>query len=142
MCDGADGRQCLAAEAERRDVEEVVAVELRRGVALDAKREVGRVHAVAVIGDADERKSAIDRDDLDLARAGVDGVLDQLLDHARRPLHHLAGGDAVHGLRAQLADRHGAVLLVFVRLAGLARDLRRLREASFTRSMRSMAMSR
>ncbi len=28
---------------------------------------------------------------------GVDGVLDQLLDDARRPLDHLAGGDAVDG---------------------------------------------
>ena len=37
-------------------------------------------------------------DDLDLARAGVDGVLDQLLDDARGPLDHLAGGDAVDGL--------------------------------------------
>ena len=33
--------------------------------------------------------------DLDAVRAGIERVLDQLLDHARRPLDHLAGGDAV-----------------------------------------------
>jgi hypothetical protein len=31
----------------------------------------------------------------DAARPGVDGVLDQFLDHAGGPLHHLAGGNAV-----------------------------------------------
>ncbi len=39
--------------------------------------------------------------------AGVERVLDQLLDHAARPLDHLAGGDAVDGLGAELADGHG-----------------------------------
>ena len=39
--------------------------------------------------------------------AGIDRVLDQLLDHARRPLDHLAGGDAVDEFPRQLADGHG-----------------------------------
>ena len=43
--------------------------------------------------------------------AGVDRVLDQLLDHRRRPLDHLAGGDAVGDGLGQAADRgHGPVL--------------------------------
>ena len=46
--------------------------------------------------------------DLDPAGARVDGVLDQLLDDARRPLDHLAGGDAVDHVLAEAADRHGA----------------------------------
>ena len=41
-------------------------------------------------------------------RAGVERVLDQLLDDARRPLDHLAGGDAVDGGFGQLADGHAA----------------------------------
>ena len=41
--------------------------------------------------------------------AGVERVLDQLLDHARRPLDHLAGGDAVDGLGAELADGHAGL---------------------------------
>ena len=56
-------------------------------------------HAAAVVADADEREAAGRRHHLDLAGAGVERVLDQLLDHARRPLDHLAGGDAVDGLR-------------------------------------------
>ena len=44
-------------------------------------------------------------------RAGVDRVLDQLLHHARRTFHHLAGGDAVDDLFGELADRHGRNLV-------------------------------
>ncbi len=73
-----------------------------------AEREVVRLHAGAVVGDADQRQAAGRCHDLDLARAGVDGVLDELLDDARRPLDHLARGDAVDGLGAQLANRHVA----------------------------------
>ncbi len=39
---------------------------------------------------------------------GVDGVLDQLLDHRRRPLDDFPGGDLVGQVVGQLADaRHG-----------------------------------
>ena len=38
--------------------------------------------------------------------AGVDRVLDQLLDDARRALDHLARGDAVDEVRRQLAYGH------------------------------------
>ena len=41
-----------------------------------------------------------------LRRAGVERVLDQFLDDARRPLDHLAGGDAVDDAFGQLADGH------------------------------------
>jgi hypothetical protein len=43
---------------------------------------------------------------VDPARAGVDRVLDQLLDHARRAFDHFAGGDAVDELFGKLADGH------------------------------------
>ena len=39
--------------------------------------------------------------------AGVERVLDQLLDRRRRPLDHLAGGDAVDEQRIEAADWHG-----------------------------------
>ena len=42
-----------------------------------------------------------------LRRAGVERVFDELLHDARRPLDHLAGGDAVDGGFGQLADGHG-----------------------------------
>ena len=63
-------------------------------------------HAGAVVGDADEREPTRRRHHLDVARAGVERVLDQLLDHAAGTLDHLAGGDAVDGLGAELADGH------------------------------------
>jgi hypothetical protein len=48
--------------------------------------------------------------DLDPRGAGVDGVVDQLLDGAGRPFDHLAGGDAVDGLGRQAADGHNVGL--------------------------------
>ncbi len=54
--------------------------QLRSGVALDGQFEVGSGHAAAVILDQDARQSALFRSDVDLARAGVDGVFDQFLD--------------------------------------------------------------
>jgi hypothetical protein len=50
---------------------------------------------VAIILDTHQPFAACRRGDDDAARPGVDGVLDQFLDHAGGPLHHLAGGNAV-----------------------------------------------
>ena len=75
---------------------------------LDRKREIGASHAFAVIGDADQPAAAAIGEHVDAARAGVERVLDQLLDHARRPFDHLAGGDAVDDGLGQLADGHFA----------------------------------
>ena len=76
---------------------------------LDGQRQfVGR-NARAVVRHADQRQPAGDRHHLDLARAGIDGVLDQLLDDAGRPLDHLTGGDPVDGLGTELPDGHGGV---------------------------------
>ena len=107
----ADRGQRLAAEAERADGEQVVAGELGGGVALDGEFEIGARHAGAVVGDADQPAAAAVGDDVDAAGAGIERVLDQLLDHARRPLDHLAGGDAVDDCFRQLADGHGGLLL-------------------------------
>ena len=109
MRDRADRGQRLAAKAERADVEQIVVGELRGGVPLDGKREFVRRHAAAVVVDAQQRQAAGDGDHVDLRGAGVDGVLDQFLDDGRRPLDHLAGGDAIDGLRRELADRHAAI---------------------------------
>ena len=106
----ADRGQRLAAEAERADVEQVVAGQLRGGVALDREREVGARHAGAVVGDADQPPPAAVGHHLDAARAGVERVLDELLDHARRALDHLAGGDAVDDAFGELADGHCVAL--------------------------------
>ena len=101
-----DRRQRLAAEAERRDGGEIAVGQLGRRVALDRERQVGGAHAGAVVDDADEAAAAGLDGDVDRAGAGVERVLDQLLDRRRRPLDHLAGGDAVDEQRVEAADGH------------------------------------
>jgi hypothetical protein len=102
----ADRGQRLAAETKGSDRNEIVVVQLRGGVAFDGKRQIGAAHALAVIGDADQAAPAAVSEDIDARRAGVECVLDQLLDHARRPLHDLARRDAVDDGFGELADRH------------------------------------
>ena len=104
---GADRRQRLAAKAQRADGDEIVVGELGGGVALDRQRQVGARHALAVVGDANQPPAAAVGEHVDAARAGIERVLDQLLDHARRTLDHLAGGDAVDDGFGELADGHG-----------------------------------
>ena len=103
----ADRRQSLTAEAERTDRDEIVVGELRGGVTLDRKRKIGARHAVAIVGDANEPPAAAVGEHIDAAGAGIERVLDEFLDHARRPLDHLARGDAVDNGLGQLADGHG-----------------------------------
>ena len=76
-------------------------------MALDRQRQIGPRHALAVVGDADETAAAAVGEHVDAARAGIERVLDQFLDHARRTLDHLAGGDAVDDGFGKLADGHG-----------------------------------
>ena len=103
----ADRGQRLAAKAQRADRNQIVVGKLRRGVALDREREIGARHALAVVGDADQAAAAAVGEHVDAARAGIERVLDQFLDHARRALDHLAGGDAVDDGFGKLADGHG-----------------------------------
>ena len=107
----ADRGQRLAAESERTDAQQVLVVELGGGVALDRESEIGVGHAAAVVGDGDLSPAAAVGENIDPARAGVDGILDQFLDHARRTLDHLAGGDAVDDLFGQLSDGHSGSLV-------------------------------
>ena len=103
---GADRGQRLAAEAERQDRGEIIASELGGGVALDGERQVVSAHAGAVVGDADQPQAAARRRNVDAARTGIDRILDQLLDDARRPLDDLTRGDAVDEIRRQLTYGH------------------------------------
>src|SRR5580704_12350817 len=81
-------------------------------MAFDRKLEVGPAHALAVVGDADQAAAAAVGEHVDAARAGIERVLDQFLDHARRTLDHLAGGDAIDGGFRKLADGHGRLGLI------------------------------
>jgi hypothetical protein len=107
-----DRRQRLAAEAEEADINEVVACELGSRVALDGEPEIIRSHAGAIVAHRDQRTAAVTQGGIDPPRAGVDGVLHQLLQRRRRAFHHLARGDAVHQRLRQTADRrHGRATL-------------------------------
>src|SRR5690349_2199035 len=76
-------------------------------MAIDRKCEVVLRHAGAVVGDADPSLTAAVREDVDAGRAGVNRVLNQLLDDACRTLDHFARGDAVDDSLRKLADGHG-----------------------------------
>jgi hypothetical protein len=109
---GRDARQRLAAEAERPDAREVVdARELTRRVTREGEQRVVRMHPGAVVDDGDRVDAAGRQAYLDLPRAGVERVLDQLLHDRRGPLDDLARGDLALHLRRQDGDAsHGAHL--------------------------------
>ena len=81
-------------------------------MAVDGEREIAMRHAAAVVGDADPPPAAAIGEDVDAAGAGIDGVFDEFLHHARGTFDHLAGGDAVDDLFGELADGHGTGLSV------------------------------
>ncbi len=93
---GRDARQRLAAEAHRADGLEVLGPrDLAGGMPLQREARVGGIHPLAVVLDADERLAAhLDRH-ADARRAGVDGVLDELLHDRRGTLDDFARGDLV-----------------------------------------------
>ena len=110
---GADGRQRLAAKAQRADGVQVVGgAQLAGGVAQKRRRELLRRNAAAVIADAKIGQTAALKFRHNGACAGVNGVFQQFLCHAGRAFHHLAGGDQVRHMGAELLDlRHGKDLL-------------------------------
>ncbi len=109
--DGGDRRQRLAAKAEGRDGQQVVGIaDLRGGVALEGQHGVVAHHAATVIGDLDELLAAGFDVHTDAPRARIQRVLQQLLDHRGRALHHLAGGDLVGYIFGENVDAAHGVL--------------------------------
>ena len=68
---------------------------LARGMPVEREHRVLAPHAGAVVAHLDQRLAAVLQLDPHVARAGVERVLDQLLDHGSRALDHLARGDLV-----------------------------------------------
>ena len=94
--DARDRRQRLAAKPHRGEPPQIVErAQLRRGVALERLDRIGRRHAAAVVDHADQVTPAAGGLDRDHRRAGVDRVVDQLLDDRGRSLDDLAGGDLI-----------------------------------------------
>ena len=100
-----DGGERFASEAHGRHRLEVgEARDLARRVAHESERQLVRRDAVAVVFDLDAAHAAFVERDADHARAGVDAVLHQLLQHRGRALHHFAGRDLAHEKLRQHAD--------------------------------------
>ena len=76
-------------------------------MALEGEQGVIVGHAAAVVGDPDQALAARLDGHFNTPGARVNRVLDQLLHHRRRPLHHFAGGDFVgDGFGKDVNDRH------------------------------------
>jgi hypothetical protein len=102
-----DAGKRLAPEAKRPDRLEVgERPDLARRVALKGQRELLGGNPGAVVDDPDQVAAGAPDLDRDPVGAGVEGVLDQLFDNRRRPLHNLAGGDRIGDLGRQRSDRH------------------------------------
>ena len=94
--DRGDRGQRLAAETERADLLEVLERgDLAGGVAGNGERQVLGGHAAAIVAHADQADAALLQVDVHAARAGIERVLDQLLDHGGGPFDDFAGGDLV-----------------------------------------------
>ncbi len=91
-----DGGQRLPAKSQRLDGREVrLGADLARRMAQKGRLRLLRRDAAAVVRHADIGLPALSDLHEDGGGAGVDGVLDQLLDDGNRPVHHLSGGDPV-----------------------------------------------
>ena len=100
-----DRRQGFAAEAQRMHAEQVVGVgDLTGGVAGHGQQQLLGPNPAPVIRHPDQLAAAVLDPHLDPACAGVHRVFQQLLDNARRPLDHFAGGDLVHDAGRQSLD--------------------------------------
>ena len=74
-------------------------------MAREREAEVGGADALAVVLDLDALRAACVERDGDGVRAGVEAVLEQLLQHRCRPLDYLAGGDLADQQLGQDPDR-------------------------------------
>ena len=103
-----DRGQRFAAKAQRGDGAEIVGGgDLAGGMARQRQRELVGGNAAAVVAHARESHAARFDFHLDASRAGVEAVLDQLLDDGGRALDDLAGRDLIDEVIVEDADRHG-----------------------------------
>ena len=75
-------------------------------MSLDRQHQVGLVHAMSVVLDADQALSARCRGDRDALCSSIECIFDQFLDDAGRPLDDLAGGNLVDQIVWKLPNGH------------------------------------
>ena len=112
--DGTDGGQGLAAEAHGFDRFEIVqAADLAGGVTLDRQWQLRGRDADAVILDRDQADAASLQSHGDVARAGIEGIVEQFTHDGSRTLDDFTSGDLAdqfigQGLDGRVGDsRHG-----------------------------------
>ena len=107
-CDRTDAGQRLATKAEGDHAFQVVqAADLAGRVTGDSQRQLVGTDALTVVGHPDQRHPALLQIHSNGAGTGIDGVLDQFLEHGGRPLDDFTGGDLVDQQFGQDAYRHG-----------------------------------
>ena len=107
-----DRRQRFAAKAEAGDALQVLQRgDLAGGVARHRQRQFVRRDAAPVVADADQAGAALLQVDVHPPGTGIQRVFDQLLDHRRRALDHLAGGDLVDQGVGERADLHSGAAI-------------------------------
>ena len=100
-----DARQRLAAKSQRRDRFQIVrAGELAGRVPRERQQRVLGRHALAVVAHRDALDPAAPQRHLDVPRAGVERVLDQLLHHRGGAFDHLSCGDLPLHDRGEYGD--------------------------------------
>ena len=98
---GGDRWQGLTAKSQRGNGEQIVRrAQLARGVALERQQRIVMGHPVTIIDHANHALAADLHFDTNRLRTRVDGILQELFHHRRRPLDNLARGDFIrHRLR-------------------------------------------
>ncbi len=105
--DGGNARQRLAAESQRGEALKIAQrLHLAGGVPRERQRQLLRGYATAVVADPNQAQATIGKLDTNMARAGIERVLDQLLDDRGRPLDDFARGDFGGDVRRKLAYWH------------------------------------
>ena len=79
-------------------------------MARERERQLRGRDAAAVVAHAHQADAAVLDVDRDPSRAGIERVLDQLLDDGRRTLDHLARSDLVDERTFEYPDGHGLAL--------------------------------
>jgi len=102
---GGDARQRLAAKTEAGHALQIVqGADLAGGMARQCQCQVFAVDAAAVVAHPHQASSAVFDVDFDPCGAGVETVLQQFLEHRRRPLDDFAGGDLIYQLGIERMD--------------------------------------
>ncbi len=99
-----DRRQRFPAKPERCNREQIVGrAQFRRSVPLERQQRIVLRHAAAVIDHANHPLAAGFHLNANRLRTRVERVLEQFLDHGRRPLDYLARGDLVRNVLRKYA---------------------------------------